>query len=115
VDAHHALEEGALVLLAATAAVAATPATVGVAAAAIGAPVFSPRRPEAAGPLLRCCAAMFRSSSRPVSGGRSQRQSSLAGTVGDGSHATVVLVAAAVEHDGLDAGGPGALGDQCTD
>src|SRR5699024_12386731 len=77
--------------------------------------VLSSRRPEAAGPLFRCCAAIFRSSSRPVSGRRSQRQAGLASAVGDGGHATVVLVAAAVVHDGADPGGLRALADQGPD
>src|SRR5699024_3012973 len=76
---------------------------------------LSSRRPEAAGPLFRCCAAIFRSSSRPVSGRRSQRQAGLASAVGDGGHATVVLVAAAVEHDGVDPGGLRTLADQGPD
>src|SRR5699024_1729229 len=77
--------------------------------------VLSSRRPEAAGPLFRCCAAIFRSSSRPVSGRRSQRQAGLASAVGDGGHAAVVLVAAAVEHDGVDPGGLRTLADQGPD
>src|SRR4051812_8694662 len=41
-----------------------------------------------------------------------ERQSTLARALGEGLHATVVLVAAAVEHRGLDAGGLRALGEQ---
>src|SRR5690606_41364919 len=42
-------------------------------------------------------------------------QAGLAGAVGDGGHAAVVLVATAVEDDRVDAGGLGALGDQGAD
>jgi hypothetical protein len=45
----------------------------------------------------------------------SQGKASLAGTVGDGSDATVVLVATAVEHDGVDAGALARVGDQLAD
>src|SRR3954453_13040468 len=41
-----------------------------------------------------------------------ERQSTLARALGEGLHATVVLVAAAVEHSRLDAGGLRALGEQ---
>src|SRR3954451_20442089 len=43
---------------------------------------------------------------------RLEGQSGFASALGEGPHATVVLVAAAVEHGGLDAGGLGALGQQ---
>src|SRR5918992_5291601 len=39
-------------------------------------------------------------------------QAALAGALGEGLHTAVVLVAAAVEHRGLDPGGLGALGEQ---
>src|SRR5918911_1870070 len=39
-------------------------------------------------------------------------QAALAGALGQGLHAAVVLVAATVEHGGLDAGGLGPLGQQ---
>src|SRR5579884_794675 len=39
----------------------------------------------------------------------------LAGAVGQGLHTAVVLVAAAVEHGGLDAGGAGTLGQRGAD
>src|SRR6478735_1002834 len=45
----------------------------------------------------------------------SQGESALAGPVGDSCHPAVVLVAAAVEHDGGDAGSLGALGDELAD
>src|SRR5919204_1760637 len=41
-----------------------------------------------------------------------EAQPALTGSVGQGLDAAVVLVAAAVEHGGLDAGGLGALGQQ---
>src|SRR5829696_2758418 len=43
---------------------------------------------------------------------RLEDQAALAGTLGEGLDAAVVLVSAAVEHRGLDAGGLGALGEQ---
>src|SRR4051794_18179908 len=45
----------------------------------------------------------------------SELQTTLASTVGQGRHATVVLVAGAVEDHALDAGGLGPLGDQAAD
>src|SRR5919199_27036 len=44
-----------------------------------------------------------------------ETQSTLACALGEGLHATVVLVAAAVEHRGLDAGGLRALGEHAAD
>ena len=41
-----------------------------------------------------------------------EAQAALAGALGQGLDTAVVLVAAAVEHGGLDAGGLGALGEQ---
>ena len=46
---------------------------------------------------------------------RSERQPALAGAVGQGRDAAVVLVAGAVEDDAVDAGGLGALGDELAD
>src|SRR3954451_9810430 len=45
----------------------------------------------------------------------SELQATLASAVGQGRHATVVLVAGAVEDHALDAGGLGPLGDQAAD
>src|SRR3954454_18175823 len=45
----------------------------------------------------------------------SERQSALAGGGGQRSDAAVILVTAAIEHDGLDAGGDRPLGDQLAD
>src|SRR5918911_3725820 len=42
----------------------------------------------------------------------SEREAALAGALGQGLHAAVVLVAAAVEDGGLDPGGAGAFGQQ---
>jgi hypothetical protein len=47
--------------------------------------------------------------------GRSEGQAALAGGVGEGRDAAVVLVAGPVEHDGLDTRGLGALGDELAD
>src|SRR5450755_1128632 len=44
----------------------------------------------------------------------SEAQAALAGALGERLHAPVVAVAAAVEHGTVDAGGEGALGQQCT-
>src|SRR4051794_21471736 len=48
-------------------------------------------------------------------GWASERQTTLTSAIGQGRHATVVLVAGAVEDHTVDAGGLGALGDQATD
>src|SRR5215468_1826672 len=45
----------------------------------------------------------------------SERQAALAGGSGQRSNAAVILIAAAVEHDVLDAGGDRTLGDQLAD
>src|SRR6201989_1170969 len=47
-----------------------------------------------------------------ISPSRLEDQAALAGAIRQGLHAAVVLVAAAVEHGGLDAGGLGPLGQQ---
>src|SRR4029077_17144014 len=51
----------------------------------------------------------------PYANSRSERQAALAGGGGEGRDAAVIDVAAAVEHDFLDAGLYGALGDQLAD
>src|SRR6185436_10301366 len=43
---------------------------------------------------------------------RLEAQAALTGALGQGLHAAVELVAAAIEHGGVDAGGLGALGEQ---
>src|SRR5262245_7080646 len=61
-------------------------------------------------PLMRC--------PLPCSSARScvsEGQSALTGGVGEGRDAAVVLVAGAVEHDGVDARGLRTLGDQLAD
>src|SRR5690606_1486150 len=79
------------------------------------------RSPPAAGPapvpepvLLRCGAAI-RCSFALVRSRWSQGEPALTGAVGDGGHAAVVPVAAAVEHRGLDTGSLGPLGDELAD
>src|SRR5690606_21924707 len=66
-------------------------------------------------PVLRCPAAIRGSSSSVRKWSSSQRQTAFAGAVGDRSHPTVVLVAAAVEDHGVDPGGLGTLGDELAD
>lgn len=58
---------------------------------------------------------MFLISTTGCSGWRSQGQTAFASAISDGGDATVVLVAATVEDDGLDAGSLGALGDELAD
>jgi hypothetical protein len=51
----------------------------------------------------------------PYVNSRSERQAALTGGIGQRCDAAVIHVAAAVEHDFLDAGSQGALGDQLAD
>ena len=114
-DLGHAVDgDDALDVLVLVAAVATVAAVTAVAAAAALAPALvggADRAVGRRGPvLLRCshCSSAFSSSG-------SEPQSALAGALGDGRDTAVVLVAAAVEHDCLDAQRLGAFGDELAD
>src|SRR5690606_23951364 len=79
-------------------------------------PSEAPPAPPAEPVVLRCGPAISGSFALVRSAGScSQGQAPLAGAVSDGGDTAVVLVAAAVEHDGLDTGLLGTLGDELAD
>src|SRR5262249_37160404 len=75
-------------------------------------PPPAPVAPLRWGPGIRTSSSLVRSR---CSSGSSQGQPSLAGAVRDRRDPAVVLVAATVEHHGLDAGGLGPLGHELAD
>src|ERR1700754_4284164 len=83
-------------------------------------PWRSPPRCPRWAPLMRCSSSLCVRRSvvtcRAVSwSGGSEAQPALAGGLGEGRDAAVVLVSGAVEDHGLDAGDLGTLGDERTD